>query len=37
MTAVGPTPVSDGDEMLTPKRPLAGSGRLIEWRSDAKL
>jgi hypothetical protein len=32
-----PTPVSDDDEMLAPKRPLAGSGRLIEWRSETKL
>ena len=32
-----PTPVTEGDEMLAPERPLAASGRLIEWRSETKL
>jgi hypothetical protein len=32
-----PTAVTDGDEMLALKRPLAGSPALIECRSETKL
>jgi hypothetical protein len=34
---VRPPLVTEGDEMLAPERPLAASGRLIEWRSKMKL